>query len=1062
MRCTAPYRYLVGPHQKVNSLNDSRSPSRLRFTTRFTRAAVRCALLCATLLLPCTIPSTNYASDIGTHATESTQPVTIAADWCSRWQQGTYDVYHLRGNCYINQGLTYARAPEAVLWVDHTGGTQKPTKVIAYLESSTGKQVVVDYQQATNNAVASKTLGKEQSSTWFERFYTTAPLVLKLPQSAPEPTTRPAIYDRGLAQFDPLRRRQLQLAQFTEFAPTVDPAQPLPTGMRRFQLSPRNNSSVNFNVRPQPNGENITVVSGGIRVLIEGLTADNLSEAVGPIGTIDISTDRVVIWHGGAELGLGSSTVQSQDTPTEIYMEGNIEFRQGDRTVYADRMFYDVRRQIGIILNAELLTPLPKTDDLDYQGKVRLRASAIRQLDKSHFSAINAQVTTSRFEEPSYHFAANEISFQDIQSQVFDPSTGQAVVQHQQMAESQGNWVYMGGLPVFYWPTIATDLRKPSFFIDGIRIGNDNVFGTQVLTDLDAYQLFGIRNAPQGTEWGLSLDYLSDRGFGHGTNFFYDRTEIFGHDGPAWGNWDFWGIQDTGLDNLGGIDRRTIVPEEDYRFRLAGQHRQRLQNGWEATGEVGWISDRTFLEQYYEREWDELKDARTGIRLKKLTNNRAFSIEANGQVNPFFTETQWLPRLDHYWLGESLFGDRITWFEHSQAAYANINIATTPTNPDLATQFTLLPWEETFPGSGIPISGKGERLVTRQEIDLPFSVGPVKVVPFALGELAHWGEALDGDDLQRAYMHTGVRTSMPMWAVYPNVRDRLFNLNGLAHKVVFESEFAYADSTRNYLSLPLYDPLDDTSILEMRRRLLDIDIDPTIDFITNPQLDPRTYAFRSGLQGWVTSPSTEIADDLMTLRFGMRNRWQTKRGAPGRQHIVDWLTIDSNVTWFPKADRDNFGQDFGLFDYDARWHLGDRFTVVSSGAADFFSDGLRTIAGGIFINRPSRGNAYIGVRSIHGPISSDVLLGSYSYRLSPKWISTAGASVDFNDTGNIGQSFSMTRIGESMLVTLGINVDSARDNVGFRFLIEPRFLPKLRLTSMTGIEVPPAGAFGLE
>ena len=38
-------------------------------------------------------------------------------------------------------------------------------------------------------------------------------------------------------------------------------------------------------------------------------------------------------------------------------MEGNIVFRQGDRTVYADRMFYDARRQIGTILNAELLTP---------------------------------------------------------------------------------------------------------------------------------------------------------------------------------------------------------------------------------------------------------------------------------------------------------------------------------------------------------------------------------------------------------------------------------------------------------------------------------------------------------------------------------------------------------------------------------------------------------------------------------------------------------------------------------------------------------------------------------
>ncbi|NOY42489.1 MAG: LPS-assembly protein LptD [Planctomycetes bacterium] len=1032
-----------------DSLINARTPSRHCFAVRFARAVSRCAILFASLLLFCVAPpTTGYAGDIAPPAADPTQPITIAADWCSRWRQGVYDVYHLRGNCYINQGLTYARAPEAVLWVDHTGGTQKPTKIIAYLESATDKQVVVDYRQTADND--GKALGQEKTSTWFERFYTTAPLRLKLPQSAPEPATRPAIYDRGLAQFDPQRRRQLMLAQFTEFTPIVDPAQPLPSGMRRYQISPRNDSSLRFDSRPQPNGELITVLSGGIRVLIEGLSADNIPAAVGPVGTIDISTDRAVIWSGGAELGVGSPSIQSQDSPMEIYMEGNIEFRQGDRVVYADRMFYDVRRQIGIILNAELLTPLPKVGDYEYQGLVRLRAATIRVLDQSHFSATNALVTTSRLEEPSYHFAANEISFQDVQSQVFNPRTGEPMVEHQQLAESQGNWVYMGGFPVFYWPTIATNLQKPSFFIDGIRVGNDSVFGTQVMADLDAYQLFGIRNAPQGTEWGLSTDYLSDRGFGHGTNFNYDRTELLGHDGPAWGNWDFWGIKDNGLDNLGGVGRRAITPEKDYRFRLYGQHRQRFQNGWELTGEAGWISDRTFLEQFYEREWDELKDPRTGLRIKKLTDNRSFSIEANGQVNNFFTETQWLPRLDHYWLGESLFGDRITWFEHSQAAYANLNNAVAPTDP--AFFFSPLPWES---GSG----QEGERIVTRQELDLPLNLGPVKVVPFVLGELAHWGEAIDGEDLQRAYINTGVRASIPMWAVFPEVRDSLFNLNGLAHKVVFEGEFAYADATQNFTDLPLYDPLDDISILEFRRRILNPGIAPTI---TDPKFDPRNYAFRTGIQGWVTSPTTEIVDDLMTLRLGMRHRWQTKRGAPGRQHIIDWLTIDSNVTWFPKQDRDNFGSDFGLADYDVRWHLGDRFTIVSDGAADFFGDGLRTVSAGVFLNRPSRGNAYVGVRSIHGPISSDVLIGSYSYRLSPKWISTAGASVDFSSTGNIGQSFSMTRIGESMLVTLGINVDSARNNVGFSFLVEPRFLPNLQLTNLTGIEVPPAGAFGLE
>ena len=127
-------------------------------------------------------------------------------------------------------------------------------------------------------------------------------------------------------------------------------------------------------------------------------------------------------------------------------------------------------------------------------------------------------------------------------------------------------------------------------------------------------------------------------------------------------------------------------------------------------------------------------------------------------------------------------------------------------------------------------------------------------------------------------------------------------------------------------------------------------------------------------------------------------------------------------------------------------------------------DGGGTVQGDAYVvlNRPTVGNAYLGVRSIGGPISSNVLLGSVNYRMSEKWIGTASAAVDFANTGNIGQTFSMTRIGEAMLVTVGMNVDSAKNNVGVHFLIEPRFLPKLQITRQTGIEIPPAGALGLE
>ena len=55
----------------------------------------------------------------------------------------------------------------------------------------------------------------------------------------------------------------------------------------------------------------------------------------------------------------------------------------------------------------------------------------------------------------------------------------------------------------------------------------------------------------------------------------------------------------------------------------------------------------------------------------------------------------------------------------------------------------------------------------------------------------------------------------------------------------------------------------------------------------------------------------------------------------------------------------------------------------------------------------------------------------------------------------------ITRVGESLLVTAGLTIDEAKDNVGVRLLVEPRFLTA-RVTRQTGLEVPPVGAFGIE
>ena len=47
-------------------------------------------------------------------------------------------------------------------------------------------------------------------------------------------------------------------------------------------------------------------------------------------GSIDVSADRIVIWTGaGQGIISGGTTVQAANAPLEMYMEGNIVFREG-------------------------------------------------------------------------------------------------------------------------------------------------------------------------------------------------------------------------------------------------------------------------------------------------------------------------------------------------------------------------------------------------------------------------------------------------------------------------------------------------------------------------------------------------------------------------------------------------------------------------------------------------------------------------------------------------------------------------------------------------------------
>ncbi len=300
-------------------------------------------------------------------------------------------------------------------------------------------------------------------------------------------------------------------------------------GAKSIEFLPRGSGELNFTFNPDPvTGESIGLIRGGFKLIIHDARVGGSSESSNgqpmELGTVTLEADNAVVWVRNAEGagGLGGF-VSTPDRPIELYLQGNIVFYQGQRIIYADSMYYNVSSEYGMVLAAEVLTPVPQ-----YEGLLRLKADVLQQRNRQNFMAYGAALTSSRMGVPRYWLQANEVSLEDerTESEVATFAAIDGKRPTNMRATSTNNFVYLGGAPIGYWPTFSTNLSEPSFYLTSLKFKNDTIFGTQVYTEFDAYQLLGI-DGPEGTDLTLSADYLSDRGPAGGFRFDYNRPTLF-------------------------------------------------------------------------------------------------------------------------------------------------------------------------------------------------------------------------------------------------------------------------------------------------------------------------------------------------------------------------------------------------------------------------------------------------------------------------------------------------------------------------------------------------------
>ena len=124
-----------------------------------------------------------------------------------------------------------------------------------------------------------------------------------------------------------------------------------------------------------------------------------------------------------------------------VYLEDNVVATDGQYTVRAPRVFYDLKKNKAIVLDAVFYAW-----DVKHDIPIYVRAEKLRQESMTHWSASGATLTTSEFAEPHFSIASGQLMFR--RQMTSDGSPGYRFVAR----DSTLRW---GPMPIFYWPYLA-------------------------------------------------------------------------------------------------------------------------------------------------------------------------------------------------------------------------------------------------------------------------------------------------------------------------------------------------------------------------------------------------------------------------------------------------------------------------------------------------------------------------------------------------------------------------------------------------------------------------------
>ncbi len=563
--------------------------------------------------------------------------------------------------------------------------------------------------------------------------------------------------------------------------------------------------------------------------------------------SISMTAMNAVIFFSANAVDLMAQRDVDINSVRGVYLEDNVIVTDGQYTIRAPRVFYDLAHDQAVVLDAVLHT-------WNHQRRlpIYVRAKMLRQDAADRWSAHDAVLATSEFAVPHFAIAAKKITLRQRRDE-----DGLATYPYQ----AQDLSLKWGPLPVGYWPALAGEAGRvedlPLQRVHGSYSRNN---GPTVETTWNLFSLLG-RTPPEGVELLGRADFQGDHGPATGLDLRYDQPQMWG---LAHGYLVF---DDHGDDEF--ADRRNVLFDGDTRGYALWRHRHYLLDDWQLSLEMAFDSDETFLEEFFRDEAELSKPYETSIYLKTQEEDWAFTFLAQYDLLDFTPQTttlqapgytvEKLPELGYFRIGTSLLDNQLTWFTENRATVMRVRAGddrpadrgfTPGASVQLFGQAHGVSFERALSDRGVP-TDKRLRLDSRHELQAPSKLGILDLTPYVAGRVTAYDDDFaefsgDGDKI-RLWGSLGVRAHTHFSRVYNQAHAPWLDVNRLRHIIEPGVDLFWSGATLDRDDLPVYDQ------------------------------------------------DVESIQDGLGFRFGLRNTLQTQRGGQGKWRNVDWLVLDTDV-----------------------------------------------------------------------------------------------------------------------------------------------------------------------